>query len=188
MEHYLLDTNVFFHVIEAIANNTPNNELQMLREGKCYISELTRIEIISVLGKHARGMSRQVQICDRVIDEKGEICGCKYYIPAQKKWKKRVIADWLKLIKDIVMGNCPFFSVEILPVTHEVCEAAGIFVRHALQHNFGSLDAMIAASAVEYKNRTGTELKIVTYDRKLLTAIKADNTISYLNLRASQVK
>ena len=109
MEHYLLDTNVFFHVIEAIANNTPNNELQMLREGKCYISELTRIEIISVLGKHARGMSRQVQICDRVIDEKGEICGCKYYIPAQKRWKKRVIADWLKLIKDIVMGNCPFF-------------------------------------------------------------------------------
>lgn len=183
MEHYLLDTNVFFRVIEAIANNMPNNEIQLLREGKCYISELTRIEIISVLGKHSRGMSRQVQICDRVINEKGEICGCKYYIAAQKRWKNRVIADWRKLIKDIVMGNCPLFTVEILPVTHEVCETARIFVRHALHHNFGSLDAMIAATAIEFKSRTGTELRVVTYDKKLLAAIKADNTISYLDLR-----
>lgn len=183
MEHYLLDTNVFFHVIEAIANSTPNKEIRLLREGKCYISELTRIEIISVLGKHSRGMSRQVQVCDRVIDEKGETCGCKYYIAAQKRWKNRVIADWLKLIKDIVMGNCPFFTVEVLPVTHEVCETARMFVSHALHHNFGSLDAMIAATAIEFKSRTGTELRVVTYDKKLLAAIKADNTISYLNLR-----
>lgn len=183
MEHYLLDTNVFFHVIEAIANNTSNNEIQMLREGKCYISELTRIEIISVLGKRARGMSKQVHVCDRVLNENGDICERKYCIAAKKRWKNRVIADWLKLIKDIVMGNCPFFTVEVLPVTHEVCETARIFVSHALQHNFGSLDAMITATAIEFKNRTSTELKIVTYDRKLLAAIKADNAISYVIFR-----
>lgn len=61
---------------------------------------------------------------------------------------------------------------------------ARTFVRHALNYNFGSLDAMITATAMEYRDRTGTELTMVTYDKKLMAAIKAEGTIPYLDLRA----
>ena len=178
--HYLLYTNIFFHIIELIANAPSHSGIQKLQEGHCYISELTRIEIISVLGKYARGMSSQTQICNKIISETGSVCGKKFCVAAKKGWKKRVIADWRKLIKDIVTGNCPMFTVETIPVTHEVCEEARLFISHALRYHFGSLDAMIAATAIEYKKRTGIDLTIVTYDKKLLAAIKADGTIPYI--------
>lgn len=181
---FLLDTNVFFHVIEMIAKNSQGCEMQLFQEGACYISELSRIEIISVLGKHARGTSGQIHKCEQTINEKGDICGREWYVPAKKGWKKRMVADWRKLIKDITIGNSPLFKVEILPVTPEVCNVARGFVRHALNYNFGSLDAMITATAIEYRNRTGTELTMVTYDKKLLAAIRAEGTIPYLDLRA----
>ena len=182
-KNFLLDTNVFFHVIEDIAGNTASGELKLLQEGKCYISELTRIEIISVLGKHARGASGQIHKCERIISENGDVCGREYYLPARKGWKKRVVADWRKLIRDITTGNSRLFGVEVLPLTPEVCDVARTFVGYALNYNFGSLDAMITATAIEYRDRTGTELTMVTYDKKLMAAIKADGTIPYLNLR-----
>ena len=76
--HYLLDTNIFFHIIELIANAPSHSGIQKLQEGHCYISELTRIEIISVLGKYARGMSSQTQICNKIISETGSVCGKKF--------------------------------------------------------------------------------------------------------------
>lgn len=181
MDHFLLDTNVFFNVIGSIRKNSTGTDILQLKNSNCYISELTRIEVISVLGKYARGASKQTQTCDRIINEHGKPCGKTFYTPPKKGWKRRVLIDWIRLVKSITTGNNPFFTVEILPVTQEVCNVARTFIHHAIRYNFGSLDAMIAATAIEYKNRTGTELTVVTYDKKLLTAIQADGTIPYLN-------
>lgn len=181
MKHYLLDTNVFFDILEAISNGASKAKFDTIMGGKCYISELTRIEIISVLGKHARGCAKQWQPCARIINEAGDVCGAQFLIPEKKRWKKRTIGDWRKLIKDITEGNSSLFSVEVLPVTDAVCSIASQFVGNALQYNFGSLDAMITATAIDCQRRIKEDLVIVTYDKKLLAAIKAEGSIQYEN-------
>lgn len=185
MNYYLLDTNVFFDILEAISNGTPDAKFDAIMGGKCYISELTRIEIISVLGKHARGCAKQWQPCTRIINEAGDVCGAQFLVPEKKRWKKRTVGEWRKLIKDITEGNSTVFSVEVLPVTDAVCKIAGQFVGNALQYNFGSLDAMITATAMEHRRRTNEDLMIVTYDKKLLAAIRAEGTIPYKNPNAA---
>lgn len=56
MPQYLLDTNAYFKILEDnYRTSDSNSEIVNILTHNCYISELTKIEIISVIGKYARG-------------------------------------------------------------------------------------------------------------------------------------
>lgn len=64
---YLLDTNAYFNFLNELSNSIPSerkNEILGLNTRRFYISEITSIEIISVLGKYARGNSGGSQKCN----------------------------------------------------------------------------------------------------------------------------
>ncbi len=57
-ERFLLDTNAYFNFLKNTVfldtdakNNSYEAEIRRIKEGKCYISEISRLEIISVIGK-----------------------------------------------------------------------------------------------------------------------------------------
>ena len=73
VEDYLLDTNAYFAILRYVISQERNEKYERILNGNCCISKLTRIEIISVIGKYARGAGRSVQIVYR--KEKSSLVG-----------------------------------------------------------------------------------------------------------------
>ena len=139
-------------------------DIERIKRGECYISEVTRVEIMSVMGKYARGEQAQWQICNRITGDDGTRCSLRHYNPGRKRWKRKQIAAFRKLIDDIVNGRSSVFKVAVLPITHEVVSEAERFIDLAFKYKFASMDAMIAATAKCY----GTdEICVVTHDGSL---------------------
>lgn len=169
-KEYLLDTNAYFNIMkllhDASAGIAPNASVDNIKQGTLFISEITRVEIISVLGKHARGTNGGAQKCECVISEDGTKCEHTRYISAQKKWKSKRVKLWLKLIQETMDGTSSLINVTRLPFTEATIEEATGIIKHALVHSFGSLDAMIAATAQE-AIKADRDMIVVTSDRGL---------------------
>ena len=87
----MIDTNVFFELLCVLSGRTVSGnlaDLQKIIEGECYISEITAIEIESVIGKYARGESAHWQECGRIIGADGSKCTRQFFHAGRKKWKK----------------------------------------------------------------------------------------------------
>lgn len=55
---YLLDTNAYFNILKDSANSNDDGikeKIANLKKQSVFISQVTKIEIVSVLGKYARG-------------------------------------------------------------------------------------------------------------------------------------
>lgn len=171
MEKFLIDTNALWEIICEIAGFPVRGkcfDIERIKRGECYISEVTRVEIMSVMGKYARGEQAQWQICNRITGDDGTRCSQRHYNPGRKKWKRKQIAPFRKLIDDIVNGRSSVFKVAVLPITHEVVSEAERFIDLAFKYKFASMDAMIAATAKCY----GTdEICVVTHDGSLRRAL-----------------
>lgn len=158
---YVLDTNAFFNYIrytssgssveEPIANN-----IKIIKENDCYISLISTIEIISVLGKYSRGGNG-----------------------ADKKMNKKVLKKWQKLIDEILSGQSSLLSVSILPFSSETVNEAQKIIQYALIHNFGSLDSLIAATAKIYFSEIDSEKKALVTSDKGLKACLTKCSIPY---------
>ncbi len=149
---YLLDTNAYFNFLKYASslfddlNNTDFSEtITKIKSGTCYISTLSSIEIVSTIGKYAR----------------------------RDEMKKKQIHQLLKLVKDTMSGSSPVLAVSVLPFSEETISEARNIIKHALIHNFGSLDSLIAATAKEYSTKNKTEnLILITSDKGLKACLK----------------
>lgn len=166
MTKYLLDTNAYFAILKYIVDNEKKENFETVIGGECYISKLTQIEIISVIGKYARGQIRHTQVCDRVHEKSGVLCGERYIVEQRKKWSGKKLHDWLKLEREISNGTNSIINVKVLEVTEAVVKEAEIFIQNALVHNFKSMDAMILGTAKAYST-SDSKIIIVTADKGL---------------------
>lgn len=72
MKRYLLDTNAFFEMLSFLAGRNVRADaynFEEIKQGECYISKITELEILSVIGKYGRGEPSKWQNCDRQIAE-----------------------------------------------------------------------------------------------------------------------
>jgi len=176
-EVYLLDTNAYFNFLRyATLINNPKSideSIAKIKRGTNYISVISKIEIISVIGKYARGKSSGIQKCNCTISENGERCPHYQYTARQGRWNKKKIKGRLKLVNETLEGTSPVLNVSILPLSYEVISEAQDIIKHALIHNFGSLDALIAATAkTQNENDKNVKLHIVTSDKGLKACLE----------------
>ena len=87
---FLLDTNAYYLFFQNPRYASYVNFLNTFRFNgmvSFYISELTSLEIHSVLGKYRRGASRQLQTCNRITIEKNAQvqCNSTWISPKRKK-------------------------------------------------------------------------------------------------------
>ena len=174
-KEYLLDTNAYFNLLKESrelekGNSTFSSEINMLINGTVFISSITKVEIISVLGKYARGRSGGFHKCLRFVSETGELCQNEWYVSPEAKWNRRKINMWLQLIKETTEGSSHLISVGILPFNEKTIHYAEQIISHALIHNFASMDAMIAATAQE-AILNGRDMTVVTSDKGLKTCL-----------------
>lgn len=136
-EKYLLDTNAYFAILRYVGlHESGNAVIDKVLKGKCYISKATQIEIISVIGKYARGSSGGVQICERVHEGSDSKCGKRFIVQKQKKWSREKLRDWLKLEKEVSSGKNVLFNVTVLELDDNVIKEAEKFIQNALLYNF----------------------------------------------------
>lgn len=171
----MIDTNVFWEILCETAGIPVRGrrfDMDAIKSGECFISEITKVEIMSVMGKYARGEQAQWQLCNRIVREDGTRCKERYFNPGRKKWKTKQTAAMKKLVKDILEGNSKMFHVNVLPVTEAVIKEAEQFIDYAFKYKFASLDAVIAGTACYYDKEN---FVVVTHDTSLRKALLDEN-------------
>lgn len=175
-KEYLLDTNAFYNLLKESREITKGNSLffrqvDVLRSSKIFISNITKIEIISVLGKYARGQTGGFQKCTRFVSETGQQCTNRWYAVPEARWNRRKVNMWLQLIKETMTGESDYINVNILPFDEETIFFAEQIIPNALMHNFASMDAMIAATARKEIIK-GKDMTVVTSDKGLKVCLE----------------
>lgn len=171
MEKYLIDTNVFWEILCNAAGVSATGrqfDIDRIKSGECFISELTKIEIMSVMGKYARGDQEGWQLCNRIVKEDGTKCTKRYFKAGHKKWENKRTAAMRKLVRDILNGDSSLFQVGVLHVSKEVIAEAEKFIQYAFKYKFASLDAMIAGTAAAYDR---DHFIVVTHDKSFRRAL-----------------
>ena len=170
-QKYILDTNAYFNYLRVSQSDIPDaaqftDVLSKIKEGNPCVSIITKVEIISVLGKYARGQNGGPQDCNCIISETGEKCTNKRYITPRRRWPTKKIKFWRKLIKETIDGTSTLISLQLLPFDTNTINEAQKIIEHALIHNFGSMDAIIAATAqLEIANQNN--VTVITSDKAL---------------------
>lgn len=174
MKKYLLDTNAYFALLNYVSTEDNNEIIDNILAGECYISKATQIEIISVIGKYARGSSGGVQVCKRTHKDTGMECGMQFITPKQKKWSQAKLKGWLKLEKEVASGSNCLFNVKVLEINSDVMAEAEDFIQNALKYNFKSMDAVILGTAKAYSTDAET-MVVVTADKALIAGMDKIN-------------
>lgn len=175
-KEYLLDTNAYYNLLVELralqsGGSAFSAEINTLTSGSLFISNITKVEIISVLGKQARGSSGGFHSCTRSLSETGTPCQNQWYAAPKARWNRRKIGAWRQLIQETMNGSSPLIFVDILPFDEKTIHSAEQLILHALVHNFASMDAMIAATAQE-AIAGGRDMTVVTSDKGLKACLK----------------
>ena len=170
-QEFLLDTNAFYNLLKAMNPETSNESefadtIAALKHTKLVVSTITEVEIISVLGKYARGSQGGFSRCNCKISPEGQICQNNRYTAPRKKWNRKRVKAWLQLIKEVFEGKSELFTVSIEPFDSATVAEAKSVISHALAYNFASMDAMIAATAKLARNNK-RNITVVTSDKGL---------------------
>lgn len=176
MKKYLLDTNAFFEMLSYLVGKSVRKDeydFENIIRGECYISKITELEILSVIGKYGRGEPSQWQKCGRQISEEGIKCERKYFYKGNKPWNKKLCRAVYKLVKEVTEGTSPILKVHVLDLNGDIINRAEGFMMHAAKHKFGSQDAIIAATAIIYSTEDNPVF-VVTSDKALRLAMTAE--------------
>lgn len=175
MKRYLLDTNAFFEMLSFLAGKSVREDVydfEEIKQGECYISKITELEILSVIGKYGRGEPSQWQKCNRQIADDGARCTHHYFHKGSRPWNKRLCADIRKLVKEMIDGTSPIITLHVLDIDADIINRAEGFMMHAVKYKFGSQDALIAATAIVHS--ATDPLFVVTSDKALRAAMKEE--------------
>lgn len=174
---YLLDTNAYALFLQHPKTLACSRLEQRLDNGNIsfYISEVTSMEIHSVLGKYRRGSPRQFQLCDRQTVGK-DPSKCIWIHPGRKPLRVKLFRDLQKLIYDIesMIGK---IQASVIPLDQDtITEAKRLLRTYSDHYSVGSHDALIGAVARRQNEANGLQLTVVTAD-KGLKALLSDEHI-----------
>lgn len=172
---FLLDTNAYARIFQN--HNTRTSEekdaydrlMQILHQDLIkafYISEITSMEIHSVLGKYRRGILSQRQQCTREIAINGGNTRCNHIWISHgtRKMSQKLYQDMKKMTSDIEAQRGDIQATILALDSICIEEARTILTRYADKYNFGSHDALIAGSLLA-KKQEGLNLTLVTSDK-----------------------
>lgn len=174
MKKYLLDTNAFFEMLSyLVGKNVRKDEYDFadIRQGECYISKITELEVLSVIGRYGRGKPSQWQTCNRQTSKEGITCSNRYFFEGIRPWNKKQCAALRKLVKEMIDGTSTILKINVLEIDEDIINRAEGFMMHAVRYKFGSQDALIASTAIIHSTEE-TPMYVVTADKALRAAMK----------------
>jgi hypothetical protein len=181
---YILDTNaygLFFQHPKNAAYFRLINKLKVGAEISFYISEITSMEIHSVLGKWRRGRPFQRQPCGReiILESRTEICSNTWTTIEIKKLKFKVYRALRKMISDIERQRGDIQATILSLDDVSTKKAQQLLQKNADRYAFVSHDALIAATLSIARDVSGLDLTLVTSDKGLKAVLKEESLPFY---------
>jgi len=176
---YLLDTNAYFLFLQSPKTQTCidlENTLRNTGVISFFISEITSMEIHSVLGKYRRGSPRQLQRCDRVLEKKTSE-DCIWISPGRRPLTARLFRHLQKVISDMECQRGDIQASIIKIDEDSITEARDLLRKYADHYNFSSHDALIGGVALKAKEERGLQLTVVTSDKGLKSALRDESML-----------
>ncbi|AIQ50038.1 hypothetical protein R70723_32270 [Paenibacillus sp. FSL R7-0273] len=180
---YLLDTNAYCLLFNVEKNSSFLNLESKIMDDQVYsfyISEVTSLEIYSVIGKMQRGSQPQEQKCSKVLrmGDQYTTCSHTWYIEGNKKLNKNLFRDITKLLSDIE-NQRGYIKANVLSYSVASSNKGKQFLRkYSSKYKFGSQDAIIVGNLMQAKEEGLDDLVLVTSDKSLIAALKEED-ISY---------
>ena len=180
---FMLDTNAYFLLFEGAKALSYSNLIEKIRVGKMkffYISEITSMEIHSVLGKYRRETPHQPQRCDRKIVSGSNIetCSNTWITQKRKPMKLSLFLHIQKLIADAEARRGDIQATILKLDNNSIEKARNLLISYADRYNFGSHDALIAGSFIT-ASESGMNLTLITSDRGLKAVLKEESMSLY---------
>lgn len=179
----LLDTNAYYEFFKRADHRKPQfaqmETLLTIENGikSFYISEITSMEIHSVVGQYARGKNKSIEVCTRkVIDSQNQeqTCTQRWISPFIKSLNINKLAILLLQI-DHAERQIGDIHANILPITTEaIHEGKRLLRKYATKFALGSHDAFIAGFLIA-ANKQGKNLSLITFDKALKNVLKLEN-------------
>jgi hypothetical protein len=175
LEEHFLDTNAY---AVLLCGSPPDADARLRARlfrgayAEAAISELTSLEIHSVLGQLLRGCTGGLHSCDRNIEPVGGISQCshRWIQRARKPLRSLELERLRKAIRDAESGHGPL-RLSVIPLgSADFANARQYLYRHGGSWRFGSHDAVIAAAAERY---AGGNVRLVTSDGGLKSLLRA---------------
>lgn len=182
---YWLDTNAYFLLYQPHSVTVAQGLTLRLTSGgvlQCSVSEITSLEIHSVLGKYSRAEPAAPYPCDRMVVGPSGPEACKHrWIPRSRtKIHPRKLRNLHKLISDAEQQRGTL-QVRVHPVPAGAYQRARQYLqKHAITIPVGSHDALIAASvALAQTADSANTIQLVTSDRGLKRLLQAEGIPHY---------
>lgn len=186
---FLLDTNAYARFFRNPKSDTPEKAealhrmMQKIESGSIksfYISEITSMEIHSVLGKFRRGQKQPPQRCEREIVINGARAKCDHWWFSRdnEKMSREKFHDMQKRIADIERQAGDVQATILALDSHCIEEAKKLLRQYADRYNFGSQDALIVGSLIA-KKQEGLNLTLITSDNGFKNVLKAEGIDFY---------
>jgi hypothetical protein len=187
---FLLDTNAYFRFFQNPKTRTKPDidaytRLATISRDSVglafYISEITSIEVYSVLGKYHRGSPEQRQPCTRQVVSGTGVgqCSNMWISPARKKMKPKVFRDMRKLISDVEAKKGGIQATILQLDQDTITKGRKLLMDYADRYNFGSHDALIVGSLIVAKEIKGINLTLVTSDGGVKNVLRDESLPFY---------
>jgi predicted nucleic acid-binding protein len=171
---YILDTNAFWDILRKWNSSESSLFLTKLRENELItfgLSEISTMEIYSVIGNCARQMP-QNQKCTRKVTTDEGIKDCPFTWTTktlQKRLNDREVQAIIRMIDDILKKRHSTFDVKVIPLNSEIIEfGSNLLHKYAYKFDFHSLDAIISATAIKSSST------LITFDKALKNVLKEE--------------
>lgn len=183
---YWLDTNAYLLLYQPKCAAVAAQRLvaKLLSGGiiQCSISEITSLELHSVLGKLSRARQSVPISCDRMAIGPSGSQSCPHrWIPPQKaRIKQTVLKSLHKLIHDAEQERGTM-QVRVHPVPPSAPQRARqLLQKHATRISVGSHDALIAACFEQRQASAAAEVfRLVTSDKGLKKLLELETIPHY---------
>lgn len=184
-EKFLLDTNtyaLFFIRPKLKQYESLLEQIKISDQINFYISEITSLEIHSVIGKYRRGNSLQKQVCKRRIlfpDDSVSDCKNIWYQPKRKKLKRKAYRDIMKLLSDIESGNGEIRARKLGLDEESFKEGTALLTKYGDRYNFGSHDALIAGTLIAHTRKSKENITLITSDKGFKKVLQEESIPFY---------
>ena len=177
---FLLDTTAY----ALLFHKTDSDEAYSLKQRidddgtlSFYISEITSLEIYSVIGKYRRGIPKQKIACNRKIIENNNIKDCNniWFLKGSKRISRKLFHDLQKFVKDVELQRGHIKANIIRLTQNAIKEGTKLLIKYSDRYNFGSHDALIAGSLIDMKQNHGIDLTLATSDKGFKAALSEEN-------------
>ena len=161
---FLLDTNAYALLLQGNPADADARLRARLSRGsyvEAIISEISSLEIHSVLGRMARGRLGGLHACERQVEIDGKIVRCSHrWLQTEFKPLRPLELNRLrKAVRDAENAHGPLRLKIIGLESADIATGRGLLHSHAASWRFGSHDAVIAATATRL---TGGNTCLVT--------------------------